>query len=39
MLSGFHLVLRSSFADGVAFEPFSLQQDGLAAPIVDIGRD
>jgi hypothetical protein len=30
MLSGIRLVLQSSFADGVSFDPFSLQQDGLA---------
>ena len=38
MLSGFRLVLQSSFPDGVAFDPFSLQQDGLAASEVDVGR-
>ena len=26
------------FSDGVAFDPFSFHQDGLAAPEVDIGR-
>ena len=36
-LSGFHLVLQSSFADGIAFDPFSLQQDGFPSPEVDIG--
>ena len=29
-------MLQSSFADGVAFSPFSLQQDCLSAPEVDI---
>src|SRR3954452_20756447 len=36
-LSGFHLVLQSSFSNGVAFNPFSLQEDGLASAEVDIG--
>jgi hypothetical protein len=31
------LVLQSSFSDGVAFNPFSLQQDGLTSAEVDIG--
>jgi hypothetical protein len=30
-------MLQSSFVDGVAFDPFSLQQDGLPAPEVDVG--
>ena len=30
-------MLQSSFANGIAFDPFSLQQDGLASPEVDIG--
>jgi hypothetical protein len=35
-LSGFRLVLQSSFSDGVAFNPFSLQWDCLAASEVDV---
>ena len=31
-------MLQASFLDRVAFDPFSFQQDGLAAPEVDIGR-
>lgn len=30
-------MLQSSFSDGIAFDPFSLQQDGLAPAEVDIG--
>ena len=38
MLGGFALVLQSSSFDGVSFDPFALEQDGLAAPEVDISR-
>ena len=31
-------MLQAALFDGVAFDPFSLQQDGLAAPEVDVGR-
>ena len=31
-------MLQSSLFDGVAFDPFALKQDGLAASEVDIGR-
>lgn len=31
-------MLQSSFSDGVAFDLFSLQYDGLAASEVDVGR-
>ena len=37
-LGGFALVLQSSLLDGVSFDPFSFQQDGLAASEVDVGR-
>ena len=37
-LGGFRLVLQSSLFDGVAFDPFSFQKDGLAAAEVDVGR-
>jgi hypothetical protein len=37
-LGGFALVLQSSSFDGVALDPFTLKQDGLAASEVDIGR-
>jgi hypothetical protein len=37
-LCGFLLMLQASSFDCVAFDPFSLQQDGLTAPEVDIGR-
>ena len=30
-------MLQSSLSDGVAFDPFALKQDGLAASEVDIG--
>ena len=32
------MVLQSSVFDGVAFDPFTLKQDGLAASEVDVGR-
>jgi hypothetical protein len=35
---GLAAVLQASGFDGVAFDPFSFQQDGLTAPEVDIGR-
>lgn len=37
-LGGFQLMLQSSQFDGVAFDPFSLQKDGLASAEVDVGR-
>lgn len=38
MLSGPAAVLQASGSDGVAFDPFSFQQDGLTMPEVDVGR-
>ena len=38
MLSGGSAVLQAPMFDGLSFDPFSLQQDGLAAPEVGIGR-
>ena len=38
MLSGLSAVLQASGFDGVAFDPFSFQQDGLTPPEVDVGR-
>ena len=38
MLCGMAAALQASGFDGVAFYPFSFQQDGLAAPEVDVGR-
>ena len=32
------LVLQSSEFDCVSFDPFTLEQDGLTAPKVDVGR-
>ena len=37
-LSGLPLVLQAALCDGLAFDPFSLQQDCLAASEVDVGR-
>jgi hypothetical protein len=37
-LGGFRVVFQSSLIDGVAFDPFSFQKDGLAAAEVDVGR-
>ena len=31
-------MLQSAQFDGVSFDPFSVQQDGLASPEVDVGR-
>ena len=31
-------MLQSSLSDGVAFDPFSLQKDGLGSAEVDVGR-
>jgi hypothetical protein len=31
-------MLQATLGDGLAFVPFSVQQDFLAAPEVDIGR-
>ena len=38
MLCGLAAVLQASGSDGVAFDPFSFQQDSMAAPEVDVGR-
>ena len=38
MSCGLAAVLQASGSDGVAFDPFSFQQDGLATPEVDVGR-
>ena len=38
MLCGLAAVMQASGFDGLAFDPFSLQQDGLATPEVDVGR-
>ena len=37
-LRGLPLMLQATLCDGLAFDPFSLQQDCLAAPEVDVGR-
>jgi hypothetical protein len=31
-------MLQAALSDGVAFDPFSFQQNGVAAPEVDVGR-
>ena len=31
-------MLQASLLDGLSFDPFSLQEDGLAAAEVDVGR-
>src|SRR5260221_2230925 len=38
MLGGLAAVMQASGFDGFAFDPFSLQQNGLAPPEVDVGR-
>ena len=37
MLCGLAAVYQASGLDGLSFDPFSFQQDGLAAPEVDVG--
>jgi hypothetical protein len=37
-LSGFSGVHQASALDGLSFDPFSFQQDGVATAEVDIGR-
>lgn len=37
-LGGLPSVLQAALGDGLAFDPFSLQQDCLAASEVDVGR-
>jgi hypothetical protein len=37
-LSGFLLMLQAAVLDGILFDPFSFQQDGLSAPEVDVYR-
>ena len=38
MLRGLFVVKQPTVLDGLAFDPFSLQQDRLTAPEVDVGR-
>jgi hypothetical protein len=38
MLCGLAAVYQASVLDGLSFDPFSFQQDGLAAPEVDVSR-
>ena len=38
MLCGDAAVVQASVLDGLSFDPFSFQQDGLAAPEVDVSR-
>jgi hypothetical protein len=38
MLRGLSTVYQSTSLDGVAFDPFSFQQDGLFTSKVDVGR-
>ena len=38
MLCGLNVVKQPTVLDGFAFDPFSFQQDGLAASEVDVGR-
>ena len=37
MLSGDCTVVQASVLDGLSFDPFSFQQDGIAAAEVDVG--
>ena len=38
MLSGDCTVVQASVFDGLSFDPFSFQEDGLASAEVDVGR-
>ena len=38
MLRGLFVVKQPTVLDGLAFDPFSFQQDGLTAPEVNVGR-
>ena len=38
MLGGLRVMQQAALGDGLAFDPFSLQQDCLAASEVDVGR-
>ena len=38
MLCGDAAVVQASVLDGLSFDPFSFQKDGLAAPEVDVSR-
>jgi hypothetical protein len=38
MLSGFAAVYQASALDGLSFDPFSFQQDGVATAEVYVGR-
>ena len=37
-LSRFGVMVQAALSDGVSFDPFTFEQDGLAAPEVDVGR-
>lgn len=37
-LSCFGVVVQATLSDGVSFDPFAFEQDGLAAPEVDVSR-
>lgn len=37
MLIYFGLVVQAALSDGVSFDPFTFEQDGLAASEVDVG--
>jgi len=37
MSGGLQLVLQAAVGEGLSFDPFSLRQDGLAPPEVDVG--
>src|SRR4030095_218769 len=38
MLCGDVAMVQATAMDGLSFDPFSFQKDGLAAPEVDVGR-
>ena len=38
MLGGEFAMMQAPLVDGVSFDPFPLEQNGLAAPEVNVGR-
>ena len=38
MLRGLPLMLQATLGDGLAFDPFAFEEDGLGPPEVDVSR-
>ena len=37
-LSGMQMMLQTTICDGLAFDPFAFEEDGLGSPEVDVSR-